>query len=59
MPYPSLLHPEPLSLRQATADLDLQEMLKPSSVSVSVGPPGPGAHQVGLSPLSVSGGSGV
>ena len=36
-----------------------QEMLKHSSVSVSVGPLGPGAHKVCLSPLSISGGNGV
>ena len=43
MPPPGLLHPEPLSLRQATT---LQEMLKHSSGSVSVGSLGPGAHKV-------------
>ena len=36
-----------------------QETLKYSSVSVSVGSLGPGAHKVCLSPLSVSGGNGV
>ena len=36
-----------------------QEMLKHSSVSVSVGSLGPGAHKVCLSPLSVSGWNGV
>ena len=36
-----------------------QEMLKHSSVSVSVGSLGPGAHKVCLSPLSVSGRNGV
>ena len=35
------------------------EMLKHSSVSVSVGPLGPGAHKVCLSPLSTSGKNGV
>ena len=35
-----------------------QETLKHSSVSVSVGSLGPGAHKVRLSPLSVSGGYG-
>ena len=35
------------------------EMLKHSSVSVSVGCLGPGVHKVGLSPVSVSGGNGV
>ena len=37
----------------------LQEMLKYSSVPVSVGSLGPGAHKVCLSPLSISGGNGV
>ena len=36
-----------------------QEMLKHSSVSVSVGTLGPGPHKVHLSPLSISGGNGV
>ena len=36
-----------------------QEMLQDSSVSASVGSPGPGAYKVGLSPLSISGGHGV
>ena len=36
-----------------------QEMLKHSSVSVSLGSLGPGAHKVCLSPLRVSGGNGV
>ena len=36
-----------------------QKMLKHSSVSVSVGFLGCGAHKVCLSPLSVSGGNGV
>ena len=36
-----------------------QEMLKHSSVSVSVGSLGPGVHKVCLSPLSISGGNGV
>ena len=66
MPYPSLVHPEPLSLWQSKADLVArtprqppQEMLKHSSVSVSVGSLGPGAHKVCLSPLSISGENGV
>ena len=37
----------------------LQETLKHSSVSVSVGSLGPGAQKVCLSPLSISGGYGV
>ena len=36
-----------------------QEMLKQSSVSVSVGSLGLGAHKVCLSPLSISGGNGI
>ena len=36
-----------------------QEMLKHSSISVSVGSLGPGAHKVCLSPLRVSGGKEV
>ena len=46
MPYPSLLHPELLPLRQATADPYPTELLKHSSVSVSVGSLGPGAQKV-------------
>ena len=37
----------------------LQEMLKHSSVLVSVGPLGPGVPKIWLSPLSISGGYGV
>ena len=37
----------------------LQETLKHSSVSVCVGSLGPGGHEVGLSPLSISGKNGV
>ena len=59
MPYPGLLHPEPLSLWQSTADPFPQEMIKHSSVSVFVGSLGSGAHKVCLSPLSVSGRNGV
>ena len=36
-----------------------KEMLRHSSISVSVGSLGPGAHKVCLSPLSISGGYGV
>ena len=36
-----------------------QETFKYCSFSVSVGTLGPGAHKVGLSPLSISGGNGV
>ena len=60
MPYPSLLHPEPLPLWQSSADLvPPQERLKHSFVPVSVGSLGPGVHKVCLSPLSVTGGNGV
>ena len=37
----------------------LQETLEHSSISVSEGSLGPGAHKVYLSPLSISGGYGV
>ena len=59
MPYPSLLHPEPLSLRQSAADLYLHRMLKYSSVSVFVGFLCPGEHEVCLGPLSISGRDGI
>ena len=45
---PSLLHPEPLSLWQATADWYLHRRLKHRSGSVSVG--SPGAHKVLFEP---------
>ena len=46
MSYPSLLHPEPLPLRQSTADLDLhrRHSVKGRSGSVSVG--SPGGHKI-------------
>ena len=56
MPYPGLLQPELLSLRQSTADPYLHRILKHSSVSDSVGSLGPGATKVCLSPLSISSG---
>ena len=46
MPYPGVLHPEPLSLRQATASVLPQETLRHSSGSVSVGSLSPGTHKV-------------
>ena len=49
-PVPAAVHCWPVSP---------QEMLKHSSVSVSVGSLGPGVHKVCLSPLSVAGGNGV
>ena len=57
---PGLLLLEPLSLQQATvthASSGDTQTLKGRSGSVSVG--SPGAHQVCLSPLSISGGYGV
>ena len=42
MPYPGLLYPKPLPLRQSTADLYLCRRHSNSSVSVSVGSLGPG-----------------
>ena len=51
--------PEPLSLRQTTADSDLHRRRSNSFVSVSVGSLGPGAQKVCLSPLSISGRNGV
>ena len=53
MPYPGLLHPEPLSLWQSTADpYPHRETLKHSSVSGPVVFLSPGAQEVCLSPLS-------
>ena len=49
-PVPAAVHCQPVPP---------QEMLKHSSVSVSVGSLGPGVHKVCLSPLSVAGGNGV
>ena len=48
-------------LQQSTARTSVlpQEMLRHSSVLVSVGSVGPGAHKVCLSPLRISGGCGV
>ena len=67
MPYPSLLQtaiPKSAELRApASAAVHClpeppQETLKHSSISVSVGSLGPGAHKVCLSPLSISSGMG-
>ena len=49
-PAPAVVHCWPILL---------QETLRPSSGSVSVGSLGPGAHKLCLSPLRVSGGYGV
>ena len=51
MPYPGLLHPEPLPLQQATADPHLSWRLLDKSGSVSFGGYfsflfGPGVHKV-------------
>ena len=54
MPYPGLLHPEPLPLPQVLLTL-ISTGDTHSSGSVSVASLGPGAHKVCLSPLSVSG----
>ena len=61
LPYPDLLHPEPLPLWKATADPYLHRRRSnwDSSVSVSVGSLGPGVHKVCPSPLNVFGGYGV
>ena len=55
MPYPDLLHPEPVPMKQSTADPHLHRRHSNTLLSVSVGSLGPGAHKVCLSPLSVSG----
>ena len=47
---PGLLQPEPLPLRQATADPYLHRRLKHRSGSVSVGSLGPGAQKVLFEP---------
>ena len=59
MPYPGLLHPEPLPLWQSTADLYLHRRHSNTVLSVSAGCLGPGVYKVCLSPLSISGGNGV
>ena len=61
MPYLGLLHPEPLPLHQATADLYLStgdtHTLNGRSGSVSV--KSPGEHRFCLNRAKVSGGYGV
>ena len=59
MPYPSVLHPEPLPPGSPLLTRTPQETLKHSSVSVSLGSLGPSTHKVCLSPLHEPGGSGV
>ena len=48
MPYPGLLHPEPLPLRQATADLYFDRRHSNTVLSWSLCP---GVHKVCLGPL--------
>ena len=55
MPYPGLLHAEPLPLWQATADLFLLRRHSNTVLAQSLGSLGPGAHNICLSPLSISG----
>ena len=57
-PHPSLLHPEPLPLRQSTADLHIHRRHSNTVLSL-FGSLGPGVHKVFLSPLSTSGRNGV
>ena len=59
MPYPSVLHPEPLSLWKSTADLYLHKRCPNTVLSVSVGSLGPGMHKVFLSSLSIPSRNGV
>ena len=59
MPYPVLLHSEPLPLWQATADSYLHRRHSNKGRSGSVSVESPGTHRFCLSPLSVSGGHGV
>ena len=55
MPYPGLLHPEPLPPAAGhCSPVPSQETLKHSSGSVSVGSLGPSVHKAFLSPLSIS-----
>ena len=59
MPYPGLLHPEPLPLQQVTAEPYLHKRHSNTVLATSVGSLGPSAHRVCLSPLSVSGWYGI
>ena len=54
IPYPGLLNPEPLPLRQSTAN---PYILRRCSNTVLFQSLGPGAQKVCLSPLSVFGGN--
>ena len=54
MPYPGLLHAESLPCTVHCSLIPPQETPRYSSVSVSVGSLGLGAHKVCLSPLSIS-----
>ena len=59
MPFPDLLHPEPLPLQKSTADVYFHRRHSDTVLGVSVGSLGPGAHKVCLSHLSISGSYGV
>ena len=60
MPYPGLLHPEPLPLQQSTAAPHLCRRHSNTVLAPSLwGSLGPDAHNVCLRPLSISGGYGV
>ena len=56
IPYPGLLHPEPLPLQQSTADPYLFRRHSNTVLPESLGP---SAHKVCLNPLSISGRYGV
>ena len=56
IPYPSLMHPEPLPLQQSTADPYLFRRHSNTVLPESLGP---GAHKVCLNPLSICGRYGV
>ena len=59
MPYPGLLHPEPLPLQQSTADHTSTGDTQTQFCLSLCGFLSPGASVVCLSPLSISGGYGV
>ena len=56
IPYPSLMHTEPLPLQQSTADPYLFRRHSNTVLPESLGP---GAHKVCLNPLSICGRYGV
>ena len=53
MPFPDLLHPEPLPLQKSTADVYFHRRHSNTVLGVSVGSLGPGAHKVLFVPFSV------